>query len=92
MAELLSLPAVEGDPGRVAAVRGHRDLQLHPRRHHDWAEGEGVRTDGRHHDGGYGGVDHAGARRHGVGGTSSGGRHYQTITLQKSDECHHKIN
>ena len=38
MTQLLSFPPVEADPGRVPAVRRHRDLQLHPGRHHDRPE------------------------------------------------------
>ena len=38
MTQLLPFPPVEADPGRVPAVRRHRDLQLHPGRHHDRPE------------------------------------------------------
>ena len=35
MAQLLPLPAVEGHPGRVAAVRADGDLEVDAGRHHD---------------------------------------------------------
>jgi len=38
VAELLPLPPVEADPGRVAAIGGDRDLELHPGRNHNWSE------------------------------------------------------
>ena len=84
VAELLPLPAVEGDPGGVSTVRGHGDLQLHPRRHHDRPEGEGVRADGSHHHGGYGGMDHAGTGRHGVGRTAGRRGDDKTVTLKQN--------
>jgi len=81
MTQLLPFPPVEADPGRVPAVRRHRDLQLHPGRHHDRPEGEAVGADGGDHDGGHAGVDHAGAGRHRVGRAARGGGHDQSVSL-----------
>ena len=36
MTQLLPLPPIKGNPGRVSAVRRHRDLQFYPRRHDYW--------------------------------------------------------
>ena len=43
MTQLLPFPPVEADPGRVPAVRRHRDLQLNPGRHHDRPEDTFIR-------------------------------------------------
>ena len=59
-----------------SVVKNHDDNVVVPK-------GERVRADGRDHDGGHGGVDHACSGRHGVGGTSRGRGHNQTVSLNK---------
>ena len=84
MTQLLPLPPVEADPGRVPAGRTDGDLQLHPGGDDNGSEGETVGTDGGHHDCRHIGVDHAGSGSNCVGRAPSGGGDYQTITLTLS--------
>ena len=81
MTELLLLPPVEGDPGGVPAVWAHQDLQLHAGGHNNRAERQRVGTDGRDHDGGHRGVDHAGPGRHSVGRAAGGSGDNQPVAL-----------
>ena len=87
--QLLPLPTVEADPGRVPAGGADGDLQLHPGGDHDGAEGETVGTDGRHHDGRHAGVDHAGSGSHSVGRAARGSGDDQPVTLR---EDYHQYN
>ena len=79
--QLLPLPPVEADPGRVPAGRTDGDLQLHPGGDDDGSEGETVGTDGGDHDCRHTGVDHAGSCSSSVGRASSGCGDYQAVTL-----------